>query len=163
MGIVLGQLGVMTRELWAESEHGQVIRAQVDEGLGRWDAVLWVSDSGIIEGHCGGQLFRHAIRGRYHPSYALNARIGGYIWGDTVRFDLNHPSRIEGTIGGKISGCRLQAEIREYHIVGVLQNRGLHQEQFEIQLMDVPPPLALMVSALACYFGYFLKNVHELS
>lgn len=158
MGILLGQLGAMQTSLWAESEPSQAIRAEFNEGDWHWDIIVYIRGSGIIEGHCGGQVLRHRIQGLYRPGDSLRARIGGNIFGETLQLYLQNASRICGTLGGTISGCRVQADVQDQHIVGWLQSRGIHRERLVMNSGDVEPPIVLMIGCIACYFGCFLFN-----
>lgn len=158
MGILLGQLGAMQTSLWAESEPSQAIRAEFNEGDRHWDIMVYISASGIIEGHCGGQVLRPRIRGLYRPGDSLRARIGGNIFGETLQLYLQNASRICGTLGGTISGCRVQADVQDHQIAGWLQSRGIHRERLVMNSGDVEPPIVLMIGCIACYFGCFLFN-----
>jgi hypothetical protein len=163
MGIVLGQLGVMQSPLWSESEPSTAIRSHFREGAREWEMVLWVSASGNIEGHCGGKVSGHNIRGIYRRSDDICVRIGGRIFGETLHLFLHEGAHIFGQIGGIITGCRVEAELHDNYITGWLRAKPFHQQRIYVQLMDIEAPVALMISCIACYFGYFVYNYPDLT
>lgn len=156
MGIVLGRVGLMGSPLWAESETSQAIRAQFSAGGRPLHMMLWVSSSGIIEGHCGGHVLKRRIRGSYRAGEDLRVRVGGSVFGDTLYLDLRNSTRIVGTIGGRFMGCGLKAEVYDHCITAWIQDRGIHRERFEMELADMEPGVALMMGVIACYHSYFV-------
>ncbi len=158
MGIVLGQLGFLESPLWVQQEAGHVIQAQFNAGDRQWHLVMWISSSGIIEGHYGGAVVEHRMRGRYLEGDGLEVRVGGRVFGNTLYLDLHHPDHIVGTIGGRILGCVLDAEVYSEHVAGWMKNHGLHREQFTVNIRNMEPAIALLMGSIACYHSYFVYH-----
>ncbi len=100
MGTAFGELGVTQSPLWAENGCSTEIRSRFTQGTREWEMVLWVSGSGSIEGRCGGKVFGRDVHGVYRPGNDLEVRLGGRMFGETLRLAMQSRAHISGRIVG---------------------------------------------------------------
>ncbi|AUW95231.1 MAG: hypothetical protein C7B44_08625 [Sulfobacillus thermosulfidooxidans] len=162
MGVMLGQVGVLQTVLWAESAPSQAIHSRFEEGERRWELTLWVDASQYITGRCGWGLWKRSVRGFYMPGDMLVVRVGSRLGGHTLRLNQNG-MHISGRIGGIVTGCEIDVDAHQADVCGWLRSSPWCQQQIMVQWREMDVLLAVMIGALACYWGYVVNRWPEMS